>query len=126
MDDSNNKKILLICWDIWDFRNTLIHGKGGCTDRAKNRELCFQIRQQMTIGCSDLHANDKYLFGKKKYNIESLLNLPIDQKRNWLDAVISARESLEIDEEEDGAESQTKINTLQQTTIKNYYQNKRK
>ena len=80
----------------------------------------------MTIGCHDLHANDKYLFGKKKYNINSLLNLPIDQKQNWLDAVISARELLEIDAAEDDAESQTKTNTLQQTTIKNYYQNKRK
>ena len=116
------KKILLICWDVWDFRNNLIHGKGGQTDRARNKELCFQIRQQMTIGCSDLQQEDKYLFGKKKYNINTLLNLQIDQKRNWLEAVISARELLEIDEAEDDEESQTKQNTLQQTTINDYYQ----
>ena len=76
----------------------------------------------MTIGCSDLHQDNKYLFGKKKYNINSLLNIPIDQKRNWLEAVISARESLEIDEAEDDEESQTKPNTLHQTTINEYYQ----
>ena len=76
----------------------------------------------MAIGCSDLQQEDKYLFGKKKYNINSLLNLPIDQKRNWLEAVISARELLEIDEAEDDEGSQTKPNTLNQTTIKEYYQ----
>ena len=76
----------------------------------------------MIIGFSDLHQDDKYLFGTKKYNINTLLNLPIDQKRNWLEAVISARESLEIDEAEDDEESQTKQNTLHQTTINEYYQ----
>ena len=44
------KKFILICWDVWDFRNTLIHGKGGTVDRATNKELNFQIRQEFIRG----------------------------------------------------------------------------
>ena len=37
------KKFLLICWDVWDFQNNLIHRKVGRIDRVRNKELCFQI-----------------------------------------------------------------------------------
>ena len=43
-------KLLYVVWDIWNFRNFLVHGKGGINDKAVHKELNFQIRQQFTIG----------------------------------------------------------------------------
>ena len=85
------KKFILICWDVWDFRNTLIHGKGGSVDRATNRELNFQIRQQFIRGKRDLLKDDKKLFSK--YDRKTLLNMPIDEKRSWLRSMVNARKA---------------------------------
>ena len=30
------KKMIDVCWDMWDYRNELIHGKGGFYARAHN------------------------------------------------------------------------------------------
>ena len=91
MGNSNNQKVILICWDVWDFRNTLIHGKGGSVDCATNRELNFQIRQQFIRGKRDLLKDDKKLFSK--YDQKTLLNMPIDEKRSWLRSMVNARKA---------------------------------
>ena len=91
MDSSNYKKIILICWDVWDFRNTLIHGKGGVVDCATNKELNFQIRQQFIRGKRNLLPKDKQLF--RKYNKKTLLNKTIEEKRSWVKSMENAREA---------------------------------
>ena len=85
------KKIILICWDVWDFRNTLIHGKGGVVDCATNKELDFQIRQQFFRGKRNLLPRDKKLF--RKYNKKTLLNKTIEEKRSWVRSMENAREA---------------------------------
>ena len=112
------KKFLLINWEVWDFRNELIHGKGGKIDRARNKELSFQIRQQFLIGSAELRKEDKYLF-KNKYNLPSLLNRPIDEKRQWLTSVQNARSALEMEEETE--EEQTTTEPLIQQQLFRYY-----
>lgn len=112
------KKFLLINWDIWDFRNDLIHGKGGINDRARNKELSFQIRQHFLIGSAELRKEDKYLF-KNKDNLPSLLNRPIDEKRQWLTTVRNAKSTLDMEEDDD--EEQTTIEPLIQQQLLRYY-----
>ena len=87
------KKFILICWDVWDFRNTLIHGKGGVVDRATNKELNFQIRQEFIRGRRNLLKVDKWLF--KKYDRKTLYNMPIDDKKSWLRNISKARKAFE-------------------------------
>ena len=48
-------------WDIWNFRNLLIHGKGGVNQRATNKELNEEIRIQFNIGLKNLLKKDQYL-----------------------------------------------------------------
>ena len=47
-----------VLWNIWNYRNSLVYGKGGINDRERHKELNFQIRQQFTIGFEDLILRD--------------------------------------------------------------------
>ena len=81
-------------WDIWSFRNSLIHGKGGVNQRATNKELNEEIRIQFNIGLKNLLKKDQYLW--KKYTRSHLLHdSTIDDKRSWIKAVQAARIAVE-------------------------------
>ena len=70
------------------------------------------------IGSAELKSEDKYLF-KNKYNLPSLLNRPIDEKRQWLTTVKNARSILDMEDED--AEQQTTIEPLIQQQLFRYY-----
>ena len=52
-------KFMYVAWDIWNFRNSLLHDKGGVNERATNKELNLQIREEFTIGTANLQDKDK-------------------------------------------------------------------
>ena len=76
--------------DIWNFCNSLIHGKGGVNQRATNKELNEEIRIQFNIGFQTLLEKDQYL--KKDYTLSKLLHeSTIVDKRNWIKAIQAAQ-----------------------------------
>ena len=72
-------KFLRTVWDIWNFRNALVHGKGGVFQRATNSELDFQIREEFTIGFENFRDEDKKLY--RDYTVPILTNNTITFKR---------------------------------------------
>ena len=68
-------KLILLCWDVWDFCNKLIHRKGGYYARLHNNSLSLSIRKEFQLGGKNLLPNDKYHF--YKYSLYSVLNYPI-------------------------------------------------
>lgn len=68
-------------WDIWKYRNALLFVKGGATERATNKELDLQIREEFTISTANLKAEDKKLFCK--YTCPMLIDRPISDKQHW-------------------------------------------
>ena len=82
-------KFLRTVWDIWNFRNALVHGKGGVFQRATNSELDFQIREEFTIGFENFCDEDKKLY--RDYTVPILTNTTITFKRQWLHSIRAAR-----------------------------------
>ena len=56
------QQFMLTCWDIWDFCNTLIHGKGGRLAWMQNWSLDTRIWQEFAMGTKDILLIDHYLF----------------------------------------------------------------
>ena len=81
-------------WDIWNFRNALVHGKGGVFQRANNRELDSQIEQEFIIGFANILPKDKYLF--QEYTVSKLKCETITVKRHWLHSLSAARNATEV------------------------------
>ena len=75
-------KFMNVVWDIWNFRNFLIHGKRGINDRARHKELNFQIRQQFTIGFENLLLSNYRNF--RRYSLPLLLDSSRETKQNWI------------------------------------------
>ena len=96
-------KLMMTVWDIWNFRNSLIHGTGGVNQRATNKELNEEIRIQFNIGLQNLLEKDQYL--KKDYTLSKLLHeSSIDDKRSWIRAVQAARRAVENNEINEGSQ----------------------
>ena len=92
---------MYVVWDIWNFRNSLLHDKGGVNDRATNKELNLQIREEFTFGSANLQGKDKQLFCK--YTCPRLIDQTIPYKRFWLNAVRAARNASTIQTHTDTA-----------------------
>ena len=90
-------KFLYVVWDIWSFRNSLIHGKGGINDKAAHKELNFQLRQQFTIGFQNLLTRDRRIY--RRSSLASLLDSPRETKQNWLRNLNAARSAANPEEE---------------------------
>ena len=52
------KKLLEICWNVWDFRNGHMHGLGSKEDRLVHRELNNLICQEYMAGYFELLPTD--------------------------------------------------------------------
>ena len=50
---------MYVVWDIWSFRNSLLHEKGGVNESTTNKEVNLQIREEFTIGPANLQEKDK-------------------------------------------------------------------
>ena len=88
-------KFIRTVWDIWDFRNSLVHRKGGVFQRATNNELDSQIRDEFIIGFDNLQDKDKYLY--QRHTVATLTCDTINEKRHWLRSLRAARSALEVE-----------------------------
>ena len=75
--------------------------KGGVNERATNKELNLQIREEFTFGSANLQGKDKQLF--RKYTCPRLIDQTIPYKRYWLNAVRAARNASTIQTHTDTA-----------------------
>ena len=85
------RQFMLTCWDIWDFRNTLIHGKGGRLARMQNRLLDTRIRQEFEIGTKELLPIDNYLI--TTHSMRRILDDTLLQKELWLRCIGLSRKA---------------------------------
>ena len=74
VNNEHYKQILYVVWDIWSFRNSLVHGKGRVNDKAIHKELNFRTRQQFTINFRDLIPCDRCTY--QRSSISSLIDFP--------------------------------------------------
>ena len=88
-------KFICTVWDIWDFRNSLVHGKGGVLQRATNNELDLHIREAFTICFENFQDKDKHLY--QDHSVETLICDTITGKRHWLHSLRAARSALEVE-----------------------------
>ena len=80
---------MLTVWDIWNFRNSLVHGLGGVNERARHKELNFQINQQFQIGFDNLLLSDYRNY--RRYSLNQLLDSSRETKQNWIRNLNAAR-----------------------------------
>ena len=85
------RQFMLTCWDIWDFRNTLIHGKGGRLARLQNRLLDTRIRQEFEIGTNELLPIDYYLI--TMHSMRRILDDTLLKKELWLRCIGISRKA---------------------------------
>ena len=104
-------KLLNVVWDIWNFRNSLIHGMGGINDRARHKELNTQIKQQFEIGFNELLLSDHRNY--RRHKLHTLLESSQETKQNWIRNLNAARLAFttanEIEEENIPHNVQTSI-----------------
>ena len=110
-------KFLLTAWDIWDFRNSLVHGLGGINERARHKELNFQIKQQFQIGFDTLLLNDYRNY--RRYTLNKLLDSSKETKQNWIQNLLAARLAANNDNENE----EEHIPQHVQTSIENFLEN---
>ena len=81
---------MLITWDMWQFRNSVIHGPSGPIAQQQHHELDLQIDEEWALGSADLQRSDKHLFTEK--SLEELYGSSVIYKRHWLTDVTQARD----------------------------------
>ena len=87
------KKLLEMCWNIWDFRNGQVNGKGSEKDRLAHRELNNLIRQEYMAGYFELLPTDYCWFTDQ--TPEQLMRKDLVEKQDWLKTVHMARKDAE-------------------------------
>ena len=100
-------KLLMITWNLWDFRNGFIHSPSGPVARLEHQTLNSQIDAQWDQGYDDLFESDKYLFTNRTQ--EEIRKLAKEAKQQWLKDVELARE------QEEPLENQLPMVQLQRT-----------
>ena len=86
-------KLLLISWDLWTYRNGLIHGPSGPLALQEHHTLNLDIDAQFEAGFEQLYESDQYLYRNRTQ--EEIHNWDIGRKRQWLQDVANAREQEE-------------------------------
>ena len=85
-----NKKFRTILWNMWEHRNSILHGT---TDNFHAKMVTAavdkDIAQDFRNGKLKILKGDKYLFKSKK----QLLKQPLLVKQRWLDRVTGARKA---------------------------------
>ena len=56
------KKLLLIQWDMWQFRNQVLHSWTGLTAIASYHSLNYQISKEKRVGTDGVDQSNYHLF----------------------------------------------------------------
>ena len=83
------KKLWLVSWDMWRFRNGILHSQSTTVPTNFTFLLSSTIIQEMNHGHRSLPAKCKYLFAQ---SIASILKGSVNGKKLWLATVWAARD----------------------------------
>ena len=84
------KKLLMIRWDMWQFRNKVLHSPTGPTSIASHHYLNHRISEEHRRGTDGINQSNYHLFSTL-YTITKLQSSSLDDKKLWLKAVTLAR-----------------------------------
>ena len=102
-------------WDLWQFRNSLVHGEDGPLWRENNEYYDNRIEQEFIIGDDDLLEEDKFLFSK--YTLDHLSRSDVETKRHWVVRMDAARRAFSLPEE---AEEVVEVDRFCQQSLYDY------
>ena len=93
------KKLLLLRWDMWQFRNTALHSPTGITAISSHHSLNYKIDEEIRRGKDGIDRSNYHLFSLS-YTLTNLQSNSIQNKALWLEEVSLARkEYVEPDDE---------------------------
>ena len=78
-------KLLLISWDLWKYRNGLIHAPTGPISLQEHHTLNLDIDAQFEEDFDELYESDKYLY--RNLTQEEMYKWDAGRKRQWLQDV---------------------------------------
>ena len=90
-------KLIMIVWDLWSFRNELVHGPKGIEESERHKELNSKIEQEHSKGSLTLIEKDKHLIDNN--GLEDLTTGTFYDKQAWLKRIEAARIAAELDGE---------------------------
>ena len=94
------KKLMLIRWDMWQFRNAAVHSPTSITLIASHYSLNYRISEEKCLGTDGIDRSNYHLFKSKQYTITKLHSSSIPHKKLWLHEVSLVRkEYVEPDDE---------------------------
>ena len=88
------KKLMMIRWDLWQYRNTILHSPTGPTAIASHQSLNNRISEEKSKGTDGIAKSNSYLFSAF-YSITKLQSGDISSKTHWLEMVRLARADYE-------------------------------
>ena len=87
------KKILMIVWDMWQFRNGVCHSSDGPEALAHHSRLNQEIDYQFMEGAGTLLKDDKHRI--RNWTLTQVRNLDLVSKQNWVASIQAARKAFE-------------------------------
>ena len=91
------KKLLMIRWDMWQFRNQILHSLTDLTSIVGHHSLNYQISKGKRIGINSIDQSNYHLFSKL-YTTIKLQSSSIINKKLWLKLLsLARREHVEPD-----------------------------
>jgi hypothetical protein len=87
-------KLAMIQWDLWEFRNGILHAPAGPLAVAKHTFLNSLIGEDFTRGKDGIDKHYYYLF-KGDNTLDNLQAADIITKQQWLQPLLSARQDYE-------------------------------
>ena len=89
----------MIRWDMWQFRNKVLHSPTGPTSIASHHSLNHQISKEHRRGTDGINRSNYHLFSTQ-YTITKLQSSSIDDKKLWLKLVTLARKEYDESDSE--------------------------
>ena len=84
----------MIQWDMWQFKNQVLHSLTGPTSIASHHSLNYQINEEKFTGTDSINKSNYHLFSRL-YTITKLHSSSTQDKKLWLKIVHLARKDYE-------------------------------
>ena len=92
------KKLLLIRWDMWQFRNEALHLPTGAAKTTSHHSLNYKIEEELNHGTDGIDRSNYGLFSPR-YTLTKLQSSSILKKELWLYEVsLACKEYVEPDD----------------------------
>ena len=112
------KKLLLLRWDMWQFRNTALHSPTGITAIISHHSLNYKIDEEICRGKDGINRAD-YHFFSPPYTLANLQSSTIQDKELWLEDVRLARMEYVKPDDEVTRQATSQRNQIQAFLITN-------